>query len=121
MKNGLLFFAGCFILSGFLFVGGVYAQGGFTGPGAGQVVTVKQAKKLRDDSVVILQGNIARSLGNEKYSFVDGTGEIVVEIDLEIWSGQSISENDKVEIYGEIEFENGKKQVEVKTIKKIES
>ncbi|MCL1947019.1 MAG: NirD/YgiW/YdeI family stress tolerance protein [Chitinivibrionia bacterium] len=119
MKNGLLFFAACFILSSFIFVDGIFAQGGFTGPSAGQVVTVKQAKKLRDDSMVILQGNISRSLGNEKYSFVDGTGEIILEIDLEIWSGQSISENDKVEIYGEIEFEKGKKQVDVKTIKKI--
>jgi len=94
-------------------------QGGFTGPGA-EVSTVEQAKTLRDDSPVILRGNILRSLGNEKYLFSDGTGTITIEIERKVWGTLSVDENDRVEISGEIERERRSIEVDVKTIKKMQ-
>ena len=55
--------------------------GGFQGPSAVDVVTVEQASKMKDESQVILRGNIESSLGDEKYLFKDKTGSIRVEID----------------------------------------
>jgi uncharacterized protein (TIGR00156 family) len=80
----------------------VNTQGGFTGPGI-EATTVAQSLKLRDDSPVVLQGNIVRSIGKEKYTFKDATGEIVVDIDDRVWAGQSISPDDRIEIQGEID------------------
>ena len=59
----------------------VYGQG-FNGPGAGflsgpvQTVTVSQAKNLPDHTLVLLTGSIVASLGREKFTFRDSTGDI---------------------------------------------
>ena len=78
----------------------VYA--GFTG----QSVTpskVRNVKKMRDDTNVVLVGKIEKSLGGEKYQFTDETGSIIVEIDEEKWMGLEIGPTDTVEIYGEVD------------------
>jgi uncharacterized protein (TIGR00156 family) len=93
-------------------------QGGYKGPGA-VTTTVAEAKNLRDDTPVILQGKIERSLGDEKYLFSDDTGNIVIEIDNRIWGGLSVDENEAVEINGEIDREFRRNKVEVRTIRKI--
>jgi uncharacterized protein (TIGR00156 family) len=93
-------------------------QGGYTGPGAA-VVTAAEAKNLRDDSPVLLQGKIERFLGDEKYVFSDESGSIIVEIDNKIWGTLSVNQNDTVEISGKIDRDFRKIEVEVKTIKKI--
>ncbi|MCL2845631.1 MAG: NirD/YgiW/YdeI family stress tolerance protein [Chitinivibrionia bacterium] len=130
MKKRLFFLA---FLVCFLFVANIYAEG-FTGPrgeanheGMGRVVTASQAQRLRDDTRVILRGKILRSLGNSRYVFSDDSGEITLEIDQEVWHGLSISENDNVEIYGEIDIKNqdgrGRNvrtvEVDVKSIRKL--
>jgi len=92
--------------------------GGFTGPGL-QVTTVKQAKTFRDDTPVVLQGRILRSLGNEKYMFSDNTGTIVVEIDDDLWRGISVSENDLVEIHGEVDKNFRTVEIDADSIRKI--
>ena len=81
-------------------------MGGFKGPAANSSVkTVQEALTLRDDTPVILQGNIVNSLGDEKYTFKDSTGEIMVEIDNEDWRGVDVTPNDTVEISGEVDKE----------------
>jgi uncharacterized protein (TIGR00156 family) len=90
-------------------------QGGYTGPGAA-VISVEEAKKLRDDSHVILRGKIERSLGDETYLFADASGKIIIEIDRKIWGALSVDENDLVEISGEIDKGFKKIEVEVETI-----
>ncbi|MDR2199817.1 MAG: NirD/YgiW/YdeI family stress tolerance protein [Deltaproteobacteria bacterium] len=80
------------------------AQGGFQGPGL-SATTVAEALTLRDDSPVILQGNIVRSVGNEKYILKDSTGEITVDIDDKLWAGRTVNPETKVEIHGEIDRE----------------
>ncbi|MDR0953449.1 MAG: NirD/YgiW/YdeI family stress tolerance protein [Elusimicrobiota bacterium] len=77
-------------------------QGGFQGPTINST-TVADAKKLRDDTAVILIGKIEKSLGNEKYFFSDNTGSIIVEIDNEDWGGLTITPQDTIEIHGEID------------------
>jgi len=113
-KNGLFLLAFLLALPVFYVTA---QQGGFTGPGA-DITTVEQAKKLRDETNVLLKGYIQHSLGNEKYIFSDDTGTITVEIDREVWGTLSVNENDLVEISGEVDRGWNKIEIEVKTIKK---
>jgi uncharacterized protein (TIGR00156 family) len=114
------------VLTAVLSVNTVYGQG-FDGPGSGtntrqiQTVTVVQAKSLPDNSLVILTGNIVQSIGHEKYTFRDSTGDITIEIDRDLWTllGLSVGINDRVEIRGEIDIENRVAEVDVKYIRKL--
>jgi uncharacterized protein (TIGR00156 family) len=99
-------------------VTGLVAQDGYRGPGA-EVITVEKARTLRDDSPVILRGNIVRSYGSEKYQFADETGSIDIEIDDWLWRGLSVDQNDRVEITGTIDRERSRIEVEVESIKKL--
>ena len=93
-------------------------KGGFTGPGL-KAIPVKEAKKLKDDAPVLLQGKILRSLGNEKYLFSDGSETITIEIDDKLWGELSVNENDTVQIGGEVDKEFTKVEIEVNSIKKL--
>jgi len=107
------------ILIMFLSITNLNAQrGGFTGPGL-ELVSVQEAKTFRDDTPVLIQGKILRSLGNEKYLFGDETDTIIVEIDDDLWKGLYVSEEDLVEIYGEIEKSIRKTEIEVDRIRKL--
>ena len=65
--------------------------------------TVNEARALPHDSWVILVGNIVNALpGGKYYSFRDSSGEIVIEIDQNVWRGLYVGESDQVEINGEI-------------------
>ncbi|MDR2588050.1 MAG: NirD/YgiW/YdeI family stress tolerance protein [Spirochaetales bacterium] len=126
MKKNLLTGAVLILLFAFFAALPASAQEGFTGPSGREggktgvrSVTTAEAKTLRDDAKVVLQGKIIRSLGDEKYTFRDSAGEIIVEIDRDVWRGLSVSENDAVEIRGEIEKEGPRTEIDVKSIKKI--
>ena len=68
--------------------------GGFTGPGTETaVVSVEQAKGMSDDTVVILQGNIQKKVGDELYLFSDGKDTVIIEIDDDEWNGITVSTN----------------------------
>ena len=109
-------------------VNNVYGQG-FTGPSSGartrttqvQTVTVSQAKTLPDDSLVILTGNIVQSLGRERFTFRDSTGDITIEVDRNLWLLLDLSVNvdDRVEIRGEIDIEKRVAEIDVKYIRKL--
>lgn len=79
------------------------AQAGFTGPSEQAGVSVEEAKKMPDDSHVVLRGKIEKSLGDEKYVFKDKTGSIQIEIDDDDWNGLEVSPEDLVEISGEVD------------------
>ena len=80
--------------------------GGFAGPGPGNsATTVKEALKLRDDSWVVLQGRIVASLGDEKYTFQDDSGTVMVEIDDDDWRGITVTPETNLEISGELDKE----------------
>lgn len=101
------------------FSGGAMAQvsGGFTGPSIANS-TVAEALKLRDDSAVVLEGRIEKSLGGEKYLFTDATGSVTIEIDNEDWNGVSVNEKDLVVIKGEVDKDLMNVEIDVDSIAK---
>ncbi len=77
-------------------------------------VSVAQAKDLKDDSKVIIKGQLVKSLGNEKYEFKDATGSMTVDIDNDKWNGKAVNANTRVTLVGEIDVDHfPKKSVEV--------
>jgi uncharacterized protein (TIGR00156 family) len=82
-------------------------------------VTVAEAKSLPDDAKVLLTGNIAESLGDEKYIFRDATGELKVEIERKLLRNIFVSENDMVEIEGEVDIERREIIIDAENIRII--
>lgn len=80
--------------------------GGFQGPTAA-VGTNTVAKALRawDDSPVVLTGNIVQRMAgsDDKYIFRDATGEIIVDIDHELFWGRTVTPANTVRIAGEVD------------------
>ena len=56
-----------------------------------------------DDQNVVLRGHLIKKVGNEKYLFSDGTGEIRVEIEAEDFPVQKIDDKTLIVIRGEVE------------------
>lgn len=81
---------------------------------APQTATVSQLAQLPNDSLVLLQGQLIKDLGDEKYLFKDSTGEIPVEIDKELWIGGGFVANENVALHAEIDVENNVVKVDVK-------
>ncbi|GMO25376.1 MAG: hypothetical protein Ta2F_00620 [Termitinemataceae bacterium] len=87
-------------------------------PDTSKVNTVAEAKKLKDDTHVVLEGTISGAINDDKYTFKDATGEITVEIDGKIWKGLLVGPEDIVVIYGKVDVENRKHTIDVKEISK---
>lgn len=117
--------------------GHVHAQntsnvvGGYTGAsdyapysGAGGYVdssprkTVAQAKKMKDNELVSLQGKITKRIKKDKYVFTDNTGSVNIEIDSDVWKGLTVGPNDVVIIYGEVDKGIRDFEIEVEKIEK---
>ncbi len=80
------------------------------------ISTVKDAQNMKDDSYVTLQGNITKRLTKNKYQFADSSGTIMLKIGKKVWHGQTVSAKDIVQIMGEVEKENDKTIIDVKTL-----
>ena len=93
-------------------------KGGFVG-GNETIVTVKQVNEMRDDVPVIVKGNIIQRMGDENYLFEDATGSITVEIDDEDWRGQTITPEDVVKLYGEVDRGIFKTKIDIDYVEKI--
>ena len=79
---------------------------GFKGPTVGtEITTVKQALDSKDDAAVLLTGHITgRKAGSDdKYVFKDATGEITVDIDREVFAGQSVTPENTVRLSGKVD------------------
>ncbi len=113
MKN--IFTVSAFAL--ILGLGAAAVQAGYSGPSAAGV-TVAEAKKLSDDTPVIMTGKITQSLGGEKYLFTDATGSVTVEIDDDDWRGVDVNENDTVEIRGEVDKDFTSFEIDVDSVVK---
>jgi len=84
------------------------------------IETVQDVKNKSDDTFVVMQGKIAKALGDDKYAFTDKTGEIVIEIDNDEFNGVTVMEGEMLEISGDVDKEMMKDaKVDVKTIKKL--
>ena len=80
--------------------------------GAETFATVRDAKGMPDDTVLVLRGNIIESLGEEKYMFQDTTDIIPVEIEDETWRGTTVAPSDTVILYGQVDT-NGNDVTEI--------
>ena len=84
-----------------------------------EIVSVEQAKNAKDDTYVILQGYIDKSLGGEKYLFRDQTGTIKLDIDDDKFKGLTVYPDDFVQVSGEVDKEWwSETEIEVKNISK---
>jgi uncharacterized protein (TIGR00156 family) len=86
-----------------VFPGTTLAQ--YTGPGAnpmpGNIAEI--LKNPVDDQNVLLRGNLLKKISSDKYLFSDGSGEIRVEIDDDLFRNIKVTETTVIEIHGEIE------------------
>lgn len=96
----------------------VPAKEGFIDPTM-TVITVAQAKKMKDDTSVILRGNIEKRIKGDDYLFRDSSGSIKIDIDDDKWNGLTVGPNDTVEIVGEVDKGWTKTEIDVKHIAKM--
>jgi len=79
---------------------------GFSGPRVDMKVTnANEVESLGDDTEVLLEGYLINQVGNEKYTFKDDSGKIIVEIDQKDFRNLTITPQDKVKLYGEVDKE----------------
>lgn len=98
----------------------VNAKGGFTdntaNVSASSLQTVSNLQTMGDDTKVVLEGYITGKAGTadpEEYFFQDSTGSLKVDIDNEVWRGQTVNPKTKVRIYGEVDYNKKAKTREV--------
>ena len=80
--------------------------GGFQGPTTGiEADTVAKAQKSWDDARVVLSGTITQRVAGSDgiYSFMDTTGEMIVEIDFELFAGRTVTPQNKVRLSGKVD------------------
>ena len=111
------------------------AQGGFNGPSAtatqtqsqqggfvdnnANLTTAAKVKDMKDDSWVKLRGNITERLSDDRYTFRDESGTVVVEIDHKRWNGVTVGPQDTVEIQGEVDKDWNEFEIDVKQVIKL--
>ena len=86
--------------------------------GEPQISTVKAAMDMADDSMVTLQGKIEKRIKKDKYTFQDATGSMTVEIDKDIWNGQTVTPQDTVVISGELDRDGKHAKLDVEQLTK---
>ncbi len=119
-----------FALGAILFTGAAFAEfqetvtavettkGGFAG-GTETIVTTTAVEEMRDDTPVVMQGQIIQRLGDEKYLFKDSADSITVEIDDDDWRGITVTPQDTIKIYGEVDRGLWNTEIDVNYIEKI--
>lgn len=101
------------------FQGNGNTGGGFQGEPSGQAVSVAQALKAADHTMVQLTGKIVRQIDGDEFIFRDGSGEIKIDVEDEAWQGQNVTANDTITIYGTVDNDAFEKAtVEVFRVKK---
>lgn len=86
------------------------------------VVTVTQAKKLKDETGVTLTGHIVRQLKahGDDFEFKDHSGSIVIDVDDDLWIPLALKAGDKVRIIGEVDTHRTKPtEIEVIHIERV--
>ena len=113
-----------YLLAVLLSVGALGAQAEFVDTPSGtslkneNITTVERARRLADDTHVVLEGRIGTP-NTEEYFFEDATGSIKVEINSDVWRGKSVSPKNTVRLYGEVDQNHFNKTVEIE-VKQLE-
>lgn len=112
------------VLAAFDGPGAAPANGGFQGPTSGSAAdTVAAVKTMRDDTRVVLTGNIVSKVAGSKdeYMFKDATGEIQTEISDKVFGGLRVTPETKVRIYGKVDKDFGKRlEIDVKNLEIVQ-
>ncbi|WP_439327997.1 YgiW/YdeI family stress tolerance OB fold protein [Lonepinella sp. BR2357] len=96
-------------------------KGGFAGGYAGTTMTVTQALKASDDTIVSLTGQIASQIDDDEFYFKDATGQIKIEVDDHAWNGFTITPDDRIIIQGKVDQEVFKPaEIEVFNVRKAD-
>lgn len=69
-----------------------------------QYATVAQALKMPDDTWTVVKGTLKTRIDDDKFTFADESGEMVVEIDDDNWWGVRFTPGKLVELRGEIDI-----------------
>ena len=113
MKKSIFLFA--------IFVGvAVSVSSAFIEDKIESVSTVSEALKMKDDRMVTVQGHITKQIKKDTYLFSDSTGEITVEIDEKDWKGVDVRPSDTVQLFGEIDKDWTKTEIDVVSVKLIQ-
>lgn len=64
-------------------------------------VTIEDAKRMHEESWVVIRGYVKQHIRKNKYTFDDTTGEITIEVDTDVWNGLIVNHDELVEIRGE--------------------
>ncbi len=83
------------------------------------IVSVADAKNMKDDAYVVLQGTIQQNLGDENYLFKDDSGTVVIEIDDDDWNGVTVGPQDIVMIKGQVDKGWTNVEIDVDEISKV--
>lgn len=100
------------------------AQGGFqanptnnTGGFGAAITSIKSAQQAKDGSLVAIEGNIVRQVGEDDFIFRDLAGnEIRIDVDDDAWKGQTIQPQDRIVIQGKVDKDRRSTEIEVKNI-----
>ena len=83
----------------------------FNGPVDITSVATLKGTKIGERHAVV-EGNILRQIGGDKFLFSDGTGEMVVELDDDIRLNRTIDSKTKLRMGGEFEAWDGEMEVD---------
>ena len=84
-----------------------------------QPISVNAARALPDDTKVFLRGIIVQHLKDDKYLFKDDSGNITVKIDKDKWKGQTVVNNNWIELTDKIQHEDKTVQIEAESVNLI--
>ena len=84
------------------------------------VISVKEALKLNDDTKVVIEGKIKSHIKSDKYEFADKNDDtIVVEIDNNKWGNVTANEDTPLRIRGEVDKELTKTKIDVDSVEVV--
>jgi len=75
---------------------------------AQNMVTVAQAKRLPDNTLVTLTGVIAIKTHKNHFELKDSSGKIGINLDSKLWRSMHLTAGDKVKVVGKVDTHNGR-------------
>lgn len=89
----------------------------FTGPSTtGRAATVAQVEQARLGSYVTLTGHVVAHQRSSYFTFRDGSGDIRVEIDNDVWNNRQVGPETKVRLLGEVDRGVAGRYIHVKSL-----
>ena len=80
--------------------------------------SVTEIMSLPDNSPVVMHGKITKNMGDNIYLFEDSTGTIMLEIDETDWNGNTVTVDDVVTIYGNVDKNDEFVEIDVNSVQK---